>query len=85
MAKVDTTTEKVEKVETVKSDAEKMVTIRLPLTREKQADVFVGINGQTWLLKRGEEIEVPEAVAEVLRNSEAMDALALERSQALSN
>ena len=69
----------------VNDNVEKMVKIRLPLTREKQADVFVGINGKTWLLKRGQDIEVPESVAEVLANSERMDTLALERSQAAKN
>lgn len=69
----------------VNDNVEKMVRIRLPLTREKQADVFVGINGRTWLLKRGQDIEVPESVAEVLANSEKMDTLALERSQAAKN
>ena len=44
---------------------EKRVTIRLPLTREQREDVFVGINGKTWLIKRGEEVSVPWTVAKV--------------------
>ena len=52
------------------SAAEKMVTLRIPLTREGQQDVFVRVNHRTWLIKRGETVEVPECVAEVLRNSE---------------
>ena len=49
---------------------EKLVTIRIPRTRDNQDDVFVGINNRTWLIKRGVEVEVPECVASVIRNSE---------------
>ena len=37
---------------------EKTVTIKLPLTRSEKEDVFVGINGRSWLLQRGIEVEV---------------------------
>lgn len=47
-----------------------MVTIRLPLTRELREDVFVGINGKSWLIKRGETVEVPWNVAKVLSRRE---------------
>lgn len=50
--------------------AEKMVTIMLPLTREESGDVFVSVNERRWLIKRGEAVEVPECVAEVIRNQE---------------
>ena len=60
---------KVEKVE----EKEKMVKIRLPRTRANEGDVFVGVNDRTWLIKRGVEVEVPECVAEVLRQSEEQD------------
>ena len=46
------------------------VTIRLPLTRELREDVFVGLNGKTWLIKRGEAVEVPTNVAKVLSRRE---------------
>lgn len=49
---------------------EKLVTIKLPLTRESQKDVFVRVNHRTWLIKRGETVQVPECVVEVLNNSE---------------
>jgi hypothetical protein len=35
--------------------------------------LFVGINGMTWLVKRGEEVEVPVEVAEVIENQLAQD------------
>lgn len=69
MAETKTATEKVAKEKTVK--------IILPLTRTEKNDVPVGVNGNTWLIKRGVEVEVPECVAEVLRNSEEMLAKAM--------
>lgn len=51
---------------------EKMVKIRIPRTKADQEDVFVSVNMQTWIVKRGVEVEVPECVAEVLRHQEEM-------------
>lgn len=51
-------------------DTEKKVKIRIPISRDQQDDVFVAVNGRTWLIKRGVEVEVPECVVEVLRNQE---------------
>jgi exosome complex RNA-binding protein Rrp4 len=63
---------------------EKTVKIRLPLTKSEKNDVFVGVNGRTWLIKRGVEVEVPECVAEVLRHKEEMleQAMAFEEAAA---
>lgn len=58
--------------------AEKMVKIKLPLTRTEQDDVFVGYNGRTYLIKRGVEVEVPEGVVEIIEESEKRTALAIE-------
>ena len=63
---------------------EKMVTIRLPLTRTEKDDVPVGVNGRTWLIKRGVDVEVPECVAEVLRHKEEMLEKAIEFEAAAS-
>lgn len=57
-------------------EKEKLVKIRLPLTRDQNADVFVGVNGRTWLIKRGVTVEVPEVVAQVIEQSEEMRAKA---------
>ena len=56
-------------------ESEKTVTIRLPLTREEREDVFVGINGHNWLIKRGEQGKVPQAV---LARKEKCLAMAME-------
>lgn len=43
-------------------------TVRIVLPFDEQAgDQFVSVNDRTWLIKRGEEVEVPECVYEVLR------------------
>lgn len=69
-----------------KNDAPKMVKIRLPLTRTEKDDVFVGVNGRNYLIKRGVEVEVPVAVAEVLAHREEMLESAMEfESQASAN
>ena len=42
------------------------------------ANVFVGINGKTYLIRRGEEVAVPANVAAVLQRREKALAAALE-------
>lgn len=49
---------------------EKMVRVMLPIINERDMEQYVGINGRSWLIRRGEEVEVPECVAEVLKLSE---------------
>ena len=61
---------------------EKMVTIKLPRNRRDEDDMFVSVNERTWLIKRGVEVEVPECVAEVIRNSELMQEEAYEFDKA---
>lgn len=55
----------------------KMVKIKLPLTRTEKDDVYVAVNGQSYLIKRGEPVEVPASVAEVLQHREEMLAQAM--------
>ena len=62
--------------------AEKMVKIRLPRNRKEEGDMFVSVNERTWIIKRGVEVEVPECVAEVIRNSELMQEEAYEFDKA---
>lgn len=50
----------------------RMVKIRIPRTKKDQEDVFVSVNLNTYLIKRGVEVEVPDFVAEVLRHQEEM-------------
>lgn len=66
--------------------APNMVKIILPLTRKEKDDVYVGLNGKSYLIKRGCEVEVPEGVVEILRHREEMLAQAMEfEAQAAAN
>ena len=51
---------------------QKMVTIRIPRTKKDEEDVFVSVNNYTCMIKPGEEVEVPDFVAEVLKHREEM-------------
>lgn len=64
----------------------KMVKIKLPLTRAEKDDEYVAVNGMSYLIKRGETVEVPDYVAEVLQHKEEMLAVAMEfEAQAAAN
>ena len=63
---------------TAADKAEETVTIKLPLTRTEKDDVFVGLNGKRYLIKRGVEVEVPKGVAHILENREKMLSVAME-------
>ena len=54
------------------------VKIKLPLTRNEKDDVYVCVNGKSYQIKRGETVEVPDYVAEVLQHKEDMLAEAME-------
>lgn len=58
--------------------AEETVIIRLPLTRTEKDDVFVGLNGKRYLIKRGVDVEVPKGVAHILDNREKRLSVAME-------
>lgn len=60
---------------------EKLVKVKIPRERGNDADVYVSVNDRSWLIKRGVEVEVPECVAEVLRNQEK----ALDKIDAFNN
>lgn len=49
----------------------KMAIVKIPLERGKpNTDVYVALQGESYQIKRGIEVEVPAGVAEILRNSE---------------
>lgn len=62
----------------VKKEEVKKVRIRLEKRRDDAEDVYVAVNGKAYLIKRGEYVEVPESVAEVLQHKEEMLTLAME-------
>ena len=64
----------------------KKVKIKIPRTRSDQEDVFVSVNMETFLIKRGVEVEVPDYVAEVLQHQEeALESIMLFNEAKASN
>ncbi len=62
----------------VKKPGVRKVKIRLFKDNDKyKAPVFVSVNGESYLIQRGVEVEVPVYVAEVIDNSAHQDAAAL--------
>lgn len=68
----DTVTDSAKDTAPVADPGPKMVKVRIPRTKKDQEDVFVSVNLNTYIIKRGVEVEVPDFVAEVLRHQEEM-------------
>ena len=71
-------TEEVKEQTPKASEQEELISIRLPLTKELQNDVFVRVNHRTWLIKRGETVKVPACVVEVLEHADQATAESLQ-------
>ena len=72
--KKQNTAQEAEAVQAEPTEEKDTVVIRLFKDNQRyKAPVFVGVNGVTYLVQRGVDVEVPAAVAEVLRHSEEMD------------
>ena len=56
----------------VKKNEVKKIRIKLPKIKGETDDVFVSVNNYTCVIKRGEEVEVPVFVKEVLDHQEKM-------------
>ena len=55
------------------NDGVKMVKLLIPRGRKKEENfVIIGVNGRSWKIMKGVEVEVPDYVAEVLENTEMM-------------
>ena len=74
----DQETEEVKEQTPKASEQEELISIRLPLTKEMQNDVFVRVNHRTWLIKRGETVKVPACVVEVLEHADQATAESLQ-------
>ncbi len=64
---------------------DKKAKIRLPITKTEKDDVFVGLNGKTYLIKRGVEVEVPAGVAEILKRKDEMLVAAMEYEESVAD
>lgn len=73
MADLDISTDKrtpfkppVKAAEVVGSAADPIVKIKIPKTKQETRDVYVGVNGKSYLLQRGVDVPVPQSVAHAL-------------------
>ena len=72
--------ETVENTQQVQTEKPKTEVIHLFKDNGRYASPrFVSVNGEAYLIQRGVDVEVPAAVAEVLRHSEEMDNAANEK------
>ena len=57
----------------------KRVMVRLPRLPGQNAnqEEFFSVNGKNYIIKRGETVEIPEEVAEVIRNAENAEEYAM--------
>ena len=63
------------------------VTVRLPRLSGQNAiqEEFYSVNGKNYMVKRGEVVEIPEEVAEVIRNNEMAEEYAMNYIDKLKN
>lgn len=66
-------------------DMEELVEVELQLTRDKQEDKYVGLNGRNFLIRRGEKVMIPRWAKEILDNAEEMEMKALKNMKNLPN
>lgn len=69
-----------------KSTSAKSKRVKIKLYRDNELykdDVFVAVNGESYLIKRGVQVEVPQAVAEVLANADHQNQKANELVESL--
>lgn len=60
----------------------KMVKVKLFKDNQNYSgDVFVSVNGESYLIQRGVTVEVPEYIAEVLETSQREDENAVRRME----
>ena len=84
--KKQNTAQEAEAVQAEPTEEKDTVVIRLFKDNQRyKAPVFVGVNGVTYLVQRGVDVEVPKAVAEVLEHSEEMDSAAMAKITAAEN
>jgi len=75
-----------EQQEQAQPAGEKTVTVMLHKdNNEHRGDLFVGVNMKDYRVPRGKPVEVPESVAEVIKNALAQENELLEYQEANAN
>lgn len=85
-AVAEKTSDKAEKKEAaVAEEKPKTVVIQLPVIEGMGDSVYVCVNMKSYQIKRGEPVEVPLSVAEVLRNSDKQMMEAMHRQEEMAS
>lgn len=74
-----------EKAKAVADEKAKTVVIQLPVIEGMSDSVYVCVNMKSYQIKRGEPVEVPLSVAEVLRNSDRQNMVAMQRQEEMAS
>ena len=69
----------------VETKTEEMVKIRIPRVRGESDTMYWSINERDWLIKRGEEVEVPKFLADKIWEQEEAKEEAYKRREAIKN
>lgn len=65
---------------------EQMVSVTIPRGRKQEENfVIVSVNGRSWKIMKGVQVQVPDYVAEVLENSRMMAEAARRYVDAVAN
>ena len=64
-------------------DAKRRVSVKLPRNKGQNAnqDEFFSVNFKNYIIKRGEMVEIPEELAEVIRNGEKAEEYAMQYAE----
>lgn len=85
MAKAKKESAVAEKEAAVTEEKPKTVVIQLPVIEGMGDSVYVSVNMKSYQIKRGEPVEVPLSVAEVLRNSDRQMMVAMQRQEEMAS
>lgn len=72
-----------ETIKKQKADASKKVTVRLPRNAGQNAnqDEFFSANFVNYIVKRGETVEIPEILANIIRDNEQAEEYAMKYAE----
>lgn len=85
MARAKKEAAKAEVESAVADERAKTVVIQLPVIEGMSDSVYVCVNMKSYQIKRGEPVEVPLSVAEVLRNSDRQNMVAMQRQEEMAS
>ena len=65
--------------------AKKMVKLTVPINYKDNSPMFVAVNGESYLIQRGEEVEVPDYIAYEANRAVNMELKQMRDAQLITN